>query len=111
VATLSQPKLYKICIHCSQSLTRACSGWPQHSGSGSKNLATAEAQAVRLEQKKLGESDWLRLVSGSKNRLWFSFWWWQFIEILSVLKILLRKDFARHHAVQGAMTGCETFGD
>jgi hypothetical protein len=28
-------------------LTRACSGWYQHSGGDSKTLATAEAQAVR----------------------------------------------------------------
>jgi sterol desaturase/sphingolipid hydroxylase (fatty acid hydroxylase superfamily) len=28
-------------------LTRACSGWPQHSGNDSKILATADAQAVR----------------------------------------------------------------
>jgi hypothetical protein len=27
-------------------LTRACSGWPQHSGGDSKILATADAQAV-----------------------------------------------------------------
>jgi hypothetical protein len=29
-----------------QSLTRACSGWPQHTGDDSKTFATAEAQAV-----------------------------------------------------------------
>jgi hypothetical protein len=31
--------------HC---LTRACSGWPQHSGIDPKTLTTAEAQAVML---------------------------------------------------------------
>jgi hypothetical protein len=29
-----------------KSLTRACSGWPQHSGGDSTILATADAQAV-----------------------------------------------------------------
>ena len=66
---------------------------------------------VRLEKKKLSELDSFGLVSGSKNRLWVRFRWWQFINILNVLKISLRKGFVRHHAVQGAMTGCETFGD
>jgi hypothetical protein len=34
-----------LAVHVKRSITRACSGWPQHPGGDSKTLATAEAQA------------------------------------------------------------------
>jgi hypothetical protein len=59
----------------------------------SSRLSAAADLSRYTVAKKLGELHRLRLVFGSKNRLWFTFWWWPFIDILKELKIPLLKDF------------------